>query len=176
MTWRWVCQNIDRFDATDPDVAKNLRTWINSYLVWRIRDLRIPDEKYISLDQPRFAEGDSLVDQLPDPESERGNCFLDSLDRWIEVWQAEDRQRLGQDLLNYIAEDPQARLRGCRLRKQPQIDAQLLVQRLCLKDPPDTIAKLSEEFGIHYQTLNSHWQRRCKPLLQDLIAEFQNQP
>jgi hypothetical protein len=37
-----------------------------------------------------------------------------------------------------------------------------------LKDPPDKFKDLAEELNVKYTTLNSHWDRKCEPSLQEI--------
>ncbi len=191
-TWNWVCQNIDRFNADDENIAENLKHWINSYLKWRIRDLYSPDEKYIklgsdrikvkfvSIDQPLSTEeGDgavTMVDRLTETEARRGNLFLDSIDSWVRDAQTEEKQSLAQKLVNYIEQDPDQQLSHCHPKHQPRCNAQFLAMRLYLQDPPATFAVLSDELQIPYQTLNTHWKRKCKKLLKEITQELSDEP
>jgi hypothetical protein len=72
----------------------------------------------------------------------------------------------------YIETDPDYELRNSHPRNFSGCNSQLLTQRMLLKHPPDTLAEISREFAIDYQTLNSHWKRKTLPLLRELAIRF----
>jgi hypothetical protein len=37
-----------------------------------------------------------------------------------------------------------------------------------LKEPPDKFKDLAKELNVKYTTLNSHWDRKCEPSLQEI--------
>lgn len=170
-TWDWVCHHLDRFNAEEEDVAKNLKNWVNAYLKWRMHDLLKPDH-YFSLDDP-VSEDATRADLIVEPDARKGeHFFLDLLDREIEADQIEKRQNLAQKIAQYVMDDPDRRLRDCHARGKPACNAQFLALRLCLKQPPDKLPAIADELQMSYQTVHSHWKRRCKPLLVKLTEEF----
>jgi hypothetical protein len=168
-TWIWVSRNIDSFDIYSPLLQERLVGWINSYLRWRIRDLYLPDRHYwASLDRPiRLGEDErtTWLEILPDPQFPPP---LTLLDIHIIKIQNDETQRIGLELEHYIEQDPEGKLKSCHPRQYQICNCQVLAQRLLLKEPPDKLTKVSEEFSINYQTLNSHWKQKCLPLLQEI--------
>jgi hypothetical protein len=185
-TWEWVSRKIHTFDpraeklsrSESRSLQQSLVVWINGYLKWRIKDLYAPDTQYsISLDRPiGNDEGDptTLLDRLPDPQFVTPT--LDLLEIKIVQIQEAQRQRLGQQVRQYIQQDREGKLTGCRPRKHPECNCQLLAMRLLLREPPQRIADLSREFDINNQTLYSHWRNNCLPLLQDIGRNFGYKP
>ncbi len=178
LTWEWVSRKIGEFKARSPSVQQSLVTWINGYLKWRVRDLYAQDNRYlISLDRPiGNDEGNqtSLLEQLPDPQFTAPT--LDLLEVKIVQIQEAERQRVGQQVKQYIEQDVNGELTDCHPRKYPQCNCQLLATRLLLQTPPQRIADISREFNISNQTLYSHWKSNCLPLLQDIGRNLGYQP
>jgi hypothetical protein len=178
LTWEWVSRKIGEFKPRSPSVQQSLVTWINGYLKWRIRDLYALDNQYpISLDQSiSFDDGNqtTLLAQLPDPQF--ATPTLDLLEIKIVQVQEEQRQRLGQQVRQYIQQDEENKLTGCHPRKHLECNCQLLAMRLLVQDPPQRIADVAREFNVNNQTLYSHWKNNCLPLLQEIGRHFGYQP
>ena len=174
-TWEWLCRNLSEFEERPPSLEQSLVKWINGYLRFRIRDLYTKDgeqqQRFDSLDAPSGCDSDDArtrQDKLRDPRPS-----LSDLDEYIEVWQQEKRQRLGQQIRVYIEQDPEGLLRECHLRNNDQCNCQLLSKRLLLKEPPDRHSGLARELGVPYQTLNSHWKYKCLPLLREILHNLE---
>ncbi len=178
LTWEWVSRKIGEFKPRESSVQQSLVTWINGYLKWRVRDLYAKDNQYsVSLDRPiSNDEGDqtTLLDQIPDRQFTTPT--LDLLEVKILQIQEAQRQRLGQQLRQYIEQDEERKLTDCHPRKHPECNCQLLARRLLLQEPPERIADISREFDVSNQTLYSHWKNNCLPLLQDIGRKFGYQP
>ena len=165
-TLEWVSRSIDTFEPRYPSVSESFVKWINGYLRRRIQDLYSPDKHArISLDAPIASEvGETtLLERLPD-------FTISGLDGLIESSQRETTRRIGWELELYIEQDSEGKLKNSFPRSSPECNCQLLSQRLVRKEPPDKFKDLAREFNIPYTTVNSHWKRKCEPLLQE-IAE-----
>lgn len=184
-TWEWFIKNIDKFEY-DPNsvelVERRLTHWVNGYLGWRIRDLYTSDDKYKydSLDEPIGDDEDNrtLGDTISDA---RNNRTLDEMLIFIKNEQLKETRRIGLELELYIENDPDKKLRQCHPTRIPNFDpekcnAQVLAQRMLLKDPPDKLKPISREMDIQYQTLVSFWKRKGLPLLQEIVIELGYQP
>ncbi|BAZ03111.1 hypothetical protein NIES37_71240 (plasmid) [Tolypothrix tenuis PCC 7101] len=165
-TFEWVSNNISEFEPYSDSVAESLVRWVNGYLRWRIQDLYSPDKNApLSLDvniASDFGEI-TLLDKLP-------NSTLSGLDALIENSQRESKQRIGLELKLYIEQDPEEKLKNSYLRSSVECNCQFLSQRLVLKEPPDKVAEIARDLSIPRTTVNSHWKRKCEPMLQK-IAE-----
>ncbi len=180
-TWEWFSRNLRSFEPRTSSIRKDLVTWIDGYLYWRKKDLAKANHNisfHLSLDAPINADCDgeeiSRLEQL----SAQGRILgtpsnpyvLSGLEIYITSLQKQKNQRLVQNLELYIEQDPDRRLRKCHPRNYPECNSQLLSLRLLpiLKNPPDTLASISREFHINYQTLVSHWKLKTVPLLQEI--------
>ncbi|MBD2252725.1 hypothetical protein [Nostoc parmelioides] len=166
LTFKWISNNISEFEPNSDSVAESLVRWVNSYLRWRIQDLYSPDKNApLSLDAPIASDfGEiTLLDKLP-------NSTLSGLDSLIENSQRENNQRIGLQLEHYIEQDPEEKLKNSYPRSCVECNCQFLSQRLVLKEPPDKVADIARDLSIPYTTVNSHWNRNCKPMLKK-IAE-----
>jgi hypothetical protein len=174
-TWEWFTQNIYRFDpslAPVVGITHQLIIWINGYLKWRITDLYKSDaHSPISLDRPFVnPEGEqvTLKDKLPDPAFRS----LDLLEQQIEQLQQQQQQRLEQQIRQLIKQDQAQQLQQCHPRQRPDCNCQVLALRLLLQQPPDRIAQLATELEIKDQTLYSHWNKKCLPLLRAIARHY----
>jgi hypothetical protein len=162
-TWEWVSRKIGEFEPRPPSVQQSLVTWINGYLKWRIKDLYAPENQdSISLDRPiNNTESDqrTLLDWLPD--SQFTTPTLDLLEIKIVQIQEAERQRLGQQVRQYIELDEERKLRDSHPRKHSECNCQLLAKRLLLQEPSQRIADVAREFNVSNQTLYSHWKNNC---------------
>ncbi len=168
LTLVWVSHNIANFQLRSSSVSKSLEIWINGYHRWRIKDLYAPDkDAAISLDAPIQEEAGerTLLEQIP-------AFTLSGLDGLIENNQKETTQRIGLELEVYIEQDPEENLKNSYPRSYPECNCQFLSKRRILKEPPDKFADVARELNIKYTTVNSHWQRKCQPLLQEIAKNL----
>ncbi|MGG6269039.1 hypothetical protein ACQ4M3_34285 [Leptolyngbya sp. AN03gr2] len=171
-TWEWVSENIEQFQPSSDSLEADFTRWINGYLNWRVRDLysaRSDDVK--SLDQVVRGDGQTLLDRLDETGSMMPS--LSGLDKLIEDLQKQKRQSLGLKVEDYIKADPEQVLRSCFPKSNSDCNCHILSLRVLVNDPPDSFTVLSKELGIPYQSLISHWKRKCLVLLRD-FAEKQN--
>ncbi len=170
-TLEWASKNIQNFSPSS-SWEKSFVIWINGYLKWRVRDLYIADNKYEneSIDKPiNDDEGQSttLGEKLP------ANT-LSLLEIKIAELQQAKRQRQGLAVQEYIKKDPEEKLKKSHPRKHPECNCHVLAIRLLLEE--QKISNISREVNISNQTLYSHWNRRCIPLLQEISKKFGEQP
>lgn len=180
LTWEWLMKNIDKFEY-DPNslesVERRLTHWVNGYLGWRIRDLYTSDDKYKydSLDGPIGNDEDNrtLGDTISDAPNNR---TLDGMLIFIKNEQLKETRRIGLDVELYIEKDPDNKLQQCHPKENSKCNAQVLAQRMFLKEPPDKLKPIAREMDIKYQTLVSFWKRKGLPLLQEIVTELGYQP
>lgn len=167
-TFEWISKNISRFEPYSGSVVESLLKWINSYLYRRIQDLSLPKKNApLSLDAPIASDfGEiTLLDNLP-------NFTLSGLDGLIEISQRETTQRIGLELELYIEQDPEGKLKNSYSGSSVGCNCQFLSQRRVLKEPPDKIADIARDLSIPYTTVNSHWKRKCEPILQKIAEDL----
>ncbi|MGB3207841.1 MAG: hypothetical protein WBB28_22890 [Crinalium sp.] len=168
LTFEWISKNIFQFQPYSDSVAESLVKWVNGYLRWRIQDLYSPDKDApLSLDAPIASDfGEiTLLDKLP-------NFTLSGLDGLIENSQREITQRIGLKIELYIEQDPEDKLKNSYPSSSPECNCQFLSQRFVLKEPPDKFADIQRELSIPYTTVNSHWKRKCEPMLQKIAEDL----
>ena len=168
LTLEWVSREITQFEQRQPSISTSFVNWVNGYLGWRIKDLYSPDKDApISLDAPIAVDAGAItrLEQLPD-------FTLSGLDGMIESAQKETIQRIGLELELYIEQDPEENLRNSYPSSCPECNCQFLSLRRVLKEPPDKFKDLAEELKVKYTTLNSHWKRKCEPLLQEIASNL----
>lgn len=160
-TWEWVVDHICEFQPQSHlSLQDSLVRWINKYLSWRIKDLHRKDQRQHCNEVSLDASGNFNVPYLSD------------IDSYIENERVERNQKIWNKIEKYIEEDPDNRFRSCHVKNHPRCNCQTLCQKLILKHPPDKFSKVSRDLNINYQTLKSHWERKCKPLLQSIAEEF----
>lgn len=171
-TWEWVNNSIcSQFNWDKPDVQQRLVQWLNSYLFWRIKDRLAPNQKAaMSLDAPI---GEGHTDFLSGL-SETGlvTPTRHGLDGYIDRLEQEQQQNIALLLEKYIETDPEGKLQTCYPKGHPECNCQTLAQRVLLQNPPEKFATIAREYDINYQTLKSHWERNCRPLLQAIALEL----
>jgi hypothetical protein len=185
-TWEWLSREINNFQPRpNSSIRSDLVKWVNGYLYWRLRDAATSRaSEWQSLDEPVYefdsANRVTALDQLSDQGYlvGQGNSTptLDGLERYLNQLEQQSEQQFVNRLEDYIERDPEERLRQCYPRKRPECNGQMLSQRRCLKDPPDSLAELAREFDMHYQTMVSHWKLKVVPLLQEIAIELGHQP
>jgi hypothetical protein len=175
-TYWWLSRNICQFQPplnSSLSYEKGLTRWINGYLYRRIQDLyQQTSFSQYSLDQTiNQGEEDNLtwLDQLPaTPELPT----LNGLEIYIECLQKEKTQDVFLKFEFYVEQDFDKRLQNCHPRNFLNCNCQILCQRILLQNPSEKISNLSREFGVNYQTLKSHWEKKCKPLLREILVEL----
>lgn len=182
----WVRKNICTFRPGDGPISEALLRWVNGTLKRRVQDLRgsrglgaeddRADRDYrrilklglgspVELDKPIVDEQGHATTQAPlaaDPSSGRSTL----LEQWIERLQAQQQQRVGQQVRAYLEADPHGVLRACRSKKYPDCHCQRLVQGLHLSQPPLTRRAIAIQLEAKEQSVYTHWRDKCLPLLQ----------
>lgn len=150
------------FQPGQPDLATSLTRWIKSYQVWRIRDLRIPDtDAPLSLNDPLsfdHSDGGERLDQIPDGAQRLWSApTLDNLMNGdlIDELMRNQVSKQATFIEQYINSDPDGHLKANFPKGHENCHYQLLAQRLILKEPPDTIKAIAQQFGIEYTKLYS---------------------
>lgn len=186
-TWEWFSRNIKNFKPRTSSIRTDLVKWLNSYLYWRLKDLKSPslpagNIKYSSLDET-ISDSDSVeIATWLERVSHEGQLLgtpsnprvLSGLEIYLEQQQQESQQNIVASLALYIEQDPDKQLQNCYPRKHPECNCQVLSQRLLFifKNPPDTLADVARECQINYQTLVSHWKLKAIPLLQEVAIQL----
>jgi hypothetical protein len=179
-TWRWVCRNIQKFDINHSSISgvtlqSALVNWINSYLRYRIKDLRISkglDE--LNLDVIRLNDATDNISQRISG-ADLAIPTLSGLEAAIEKEQQQQQERLGLEIRQYIEQDPEGKLQSCYLRGQPKCNCQYLSQRLLLKEPPDRQTTIARDLNVPNQSIATHWRRKCRPMLQEIALNLGHQ-
>ncbi|MEG4912654.1 hypothetical protein [Microcoleus sp. B7-D4] len=173
-TWVWVNKSIcSNFKLSDPNVSTRLRQWINSYLKWRIKDLKLPSEPPTYSLDALIGVSDTetaLLDLLS--ETSFSTPTRSGLDGYIALLEQENYQNIIQQLEQYVQEDPDGKFRSCHPKNHPECNCQVLTLKVLFKTTPDKFTAIAKEFNINYQTLKSHWERNCRPLLQVIALEL----
>lgn len=176
-TWEWVCHNIKSFKPLLPSLEESLVSWVNSYLYWRIKDLRIENRRnFPSLEElmEKNEEESSLLNQLLESRWNIESCGW--LENYIEQSDIQKIRQIGLALEQAVEADIQGRLKTIYLQEKSECNCKLLSQRLLFKDPPDKLASLSRELEANPKTLLSHWNKKCKPCLQRMAIELNYRP
>lgn len=181
-TLSWVNKNIDKFTSRRGSTESSLMKWVNSYLRWRIKDLYKSDSKFksleSSLDESVYSESNQTT------SGEKVNTLdefrqLDLLEQQIELLQKAKIARIGEQVEDYLRQDPSGFLRNCHPRNYPNCNCQELAQRISIKivvgdpkDLPDTIRSIAKNCNMSEQTLYTHWREKCEPRLRVIALRF----
>lgn len=173
-TWEYVIENLHKFKPQpEIPISESLMKWVKGYLVWRIRDLFRQKASELSLDteiNPDLESPLTLIDIL----SENGfnSPTLSGLDAYVENKKQENIVTIWQQFEIYVLEDSEMLLRNCHPGNRPDCNCQLLSIKRLFTDPPEKFTNIARKLGIKYQTLKSHWERRCLPLLQQILKDL----
>ena len=177
LTHGWLLRHLLEFQAKpSEDLETTFFRWINNHLSWRLRDLRTVSTSTYSLDQAMVRDKDSETYLEQTGETGWQAPTLEGLDALLLQDNNEAVQRLFAWFEGYIATDPEGRLQTCHPRRYPECNAQSLCQQVLLYSPQKQLRTISREIGINEQTLYSHWEKKCKPLLRDILRELGYKP
>ena len=140
-----------------------------------------------SLDSPSKTKTGEKFDSegMADDTTETG------IEQLIEEEQAKNKRRISIQLLQYIEDDPDGKLRNSypsekidkkrpntpdNRRPRPDANCHVLALRLLLKDPPDDLSAISREINIPRPTLDSHWKRKGQELVKKMATNFGYEP
>ena len=98
-TWEWMSRHIDEFQPSTDCLERDLVTWINGYLYWRIRDIyhSAPHrQQQMSLDEEVFENGETYLDLL----SQSGFLpfKLNTLNEHIQLLQQQEQQKMASKI------------------------------------------------------------------------------
>lgn len=156
-TWIWVNSSIcEKFDLDADSVETRLVTWINTYLKYRNKDLRL---------NPHPTEIPLLDEITPSTSPNDINKIIADIER-------QQIQDISDKIEQYINDDPEQILINCHPKNNPQANCKILSQRLLLQDPPDKMSHIATELNINNQTLNSHFKRNCLKHLQTIAKQL----
>lgn len=174
----------------DREHPENLRTkfviWFNGYLRYRILDLYRTKPLPASLDAPAFSEKVSFLEVLPDVGFNAP--LLDGIESLIEKSQTDRTQRKALILELYIEQDYLQKLSGCHPRNCLACNCQTLLKAMYLTSPGNLVSlkegkiaaekkisarSLAKSFDINEQTLHTHWRTKCRPLLNEILADIE---
>ncbi len=176
-TYEWLLRHLHEFQAKpSEDLETTFFRWINNHLSWRLKDLRTVSNSTYSLDQVMGRDHDSETYLEQTGETGWQAPTLEGLDALLLQDNHEAVQRLFARFEGYVATDPEGRLQACHPRRYPECNAQALCQQVLLYFPQKQLRTISREFGINEQTLYSHWEKKCKPLLRDILRELGYKP
>ncbi|MEC4802862.1 MAG: hypothetical protein SAJ12_11885 [Jaaginema sp. PMC 1079.18] len=177
---------IHDFVPQHPSLVQSLTAWINGKLrlKYRVRELYNSErDRLLKTPQAEFrAQSRKAPLSLDKPIANTGNeTFGDRL-AVPSLWEVREQlerdrlsqkhNRIGRQLQAYIAQDPEGKLQQCHPGQYPDCHCQILSQRLLLKNPPDKLAQIAQDFKINYHTLNWHWRHKALPLLRSLAIEL----
>lgn len=175
-TYEYVNRNLCvKFDLNQPNVENRFIQWFNKTFYWRLRDLEHPKSKskikFISLD---YTIEDNSNARLLDLLTKDGfnPPHRDCLDVYIEQIDKTNKEDLSNQVVNYLTEDPDRKLYSSHPRNYPQCNCQYIVEKHLLEKPSKKLSNIAKELKVNYQTLNSHWNRKCLPKLQEIAKEL----
>lgn len=174
-TLLWVARKIDDFEVQgNKTVIESLVSWVNVYLKYRVWDLVGPEEPgLLRLDKAIETDGQNLItwkEKMIDVSF--GIPSVSGLDGYIKRLRDQENQALSIRIEEYIERDPEGKLKACHPKKHEKCNCKELSKRVLLDHPPARFSELSREFGINYQTLKSHWEKKCRPLLRKIAIEL----
>lgn len=177
-----VAAKFQYYGNTEPPELQRERfvRWVNGYLKYRILDLYRQSQQPLSLD----------VDISPLIQDSISFNGIDSL-----IAEAQKKQQFKQSTIleNYIERDPKGKLSCCYPANCPECNCQYLATELFLKQPGGEVAvkegdrkkviakaekkttfrAIAQRFDLSEQTVHSHWKRKCRSLLREVLQSYQ---
>ncbi len=167
------------FKPGGASLISRLASWVNDYIKWRLLDLYISDQEMPdSLDIPLFdndTSGENIIDNIPDGFHNLYNApTLEELQEGnlINELSTQDYQQFLLVVKEYLEQDPFEFLRSRYVTRFPECHYKLLVDRLILKEPPDTIRAIAQDFHIAEQTFYSECSRNFYPIISSIYIEL----
>ncbi|WP_341732339.1 hypothetical protein [Microcoleus sp. EPA2] len=180
MTMRDVKRNINKFpqmyrlnmasvNCENPSDAGKVR---KMFIHWVIMILRRDcyDVKRQRDKQPQiFSTSDIVKGEVFSLD----NCVamdqdITTMDRLIQ----QEQRSLAVKLKRYIEQDPEEKLKNSHPRGRADCNCQVLSQKILLDNFPSEIKSIARELNIPYQTLLTHWNRKCLPILVELAKNL----
>lgn len=173
-----ITKNLERYiEKSSFDIVKaepeNIRIcFVRCYNIIIRGDLKDKWKNRNSKYQPKFVN-DELVGQ--DRSITRGEMIRDT-ENFSPIEQAifDENKRQQKLLCDYVRQDPEEILRNCYSKKYPNCTCWELCKRRFLNEPKgETLKEIAQALGIEsLQTVNSHFNRNCKPLLEEIGKKF----
>jgi|GEM_PF-5955160 len=116
----------------------------------------------ISIDTPIGEnEEETLVDVVLTTGGDCGQTLNE-----IEKQELENQSTLRQKILEYIKEDPQKKLMRSHPTNKLECNCKYLIEQVKKNGHnKQTFAQIARDFNINYQTLKSHYNRKCLPMI-----------
>lgn len=162
-------------------ITHHLRNWINQFIKWRIKDLyRHTQEEIIeSLDTLQIRDnksGENRIDYTPDGSQMLEKCptmqELTTGDLFNTISRNEEKE-ICLELIRYLEDDPYKLLASRYIKGYPECTYKILVDRLILKEPPDSLKYIADECGINYSNFASaEYPRSFKPTIVSIAIEI----
>lgn len=162
--------NLETTDCKNPSEAANVRkcfiSWVKMILSRDCYDVKRGQKnrpKTVSLSETIGAdEGLTVGDTIAD------DITLTGIKRLLE----QEHRSLGRQMKSYIEEDPEMKLRNCHPRNAPNVNCQIVSQKLLLEDPPLNRRQVAKELDVPEQTVYTRWRNYCLPLLRKITIEL----
>lgn len=140
-------------------LQKGLYLWIQTNLKRRQKDLYYPNR------QPK--------NETLNTELATHSIKLKDLDD-ESFYEPRTKERVIRNLLeDYLKEDPHGYLASRHIRGYPECTYKILVDRLILKEPPDSKTDITDEFGVDYQKFASaELPRKFYPTIASIAIEI----
>jgi hypothetical protein len=147
-TWVFFCRNLCEGKNPYNSEVSSLSHWLNTHLKWRLHDLVID----------RKTEDARRAKPIVDPSTGKMTDPLETV-----AAKESELPSMLEKVRDWVEADASGELRRVHIRKHPEVTCQVLILR---RLPPETQwQELSAEFGLSISTLNSFYERQCKPRL-----------
>lgn len=90
----------------------------------------------------------------------------------LELILEKELKQIARQLKDLIEEDPENRFKNFYPKDRQDCNCQTLVKLKYLKEPPLNTREIKEQLGIPKTTIDSHLERKCIPLLQEIAKEL----
>jgi hypothetical protein len=185
-TWMWLSRGaIKNFRLPQHPIGtwEAMVRWLKApgcYLWWRVKEEKQKydaEQNRFSLDQPRGksdeSEAGTWLDEIYEQLQRLGDIpSLSGMEDFIRRQSEREQQVLEMRFVLYIQQDPDGKLQNCHPRGKEKCNAQIVAQRLLLKQPPDKRVVIADEFDVDHRTFYSFCTQRVIPLLKKIFDEL----
>jgi hypothetical protein len=168
----YLSQNIDDFIPTGKTIKTSLTGWLKHNTVFpsidEYRQQQRQNLNPISIDVPITAKhkdgGSETI------EREISDSSLTGLDLLLSLTE----QNFKLSLKEYMTTDPEGKLKNCAMNSpQDHCNCFTLVELRFFREEPLNRTQAAKALGLNsHDGLRSHWDRKCRPLLQQVAKEI----
>jgi hypothetical protein len=164
----YLSLHIDEFFPKETSILTSLKQWLERNAINRgIDDFRKQQRRDL---QPGSIDRDIIVSESGDRVKTEPK---DDRPHGLEAIFAGLNGKCAEKMKEYVEKDPEGKLKACAMRHPHEnCNCYTLVQMRFFSQPPLSETGAAEAIGVNKNSLHYHWNRRCLPLLKEIVREI----